>query len=487
MLPKLNQRGSATVVALIFMVLLAALAAGFGSLVSSSIQVSRNEQAVARAQAAAESGLELIKSYLTQVSVSSATPDGDISTQVEIALQNMVHGYQDAGGRAFATTDIMADLDPNNKATCINFPIETAPWIQLHPNKFSGGFRATITPDPQPPQAPDVLIVAVTGIDAIRTDGQTPVRRQVYVSFPMKNAMGIFTNGVFSKGAIELSGGGSVTGDTSLASVRSMVTSGVSVKLDSASSSVAGSVYTVLGAGQVDKNANSVIGTGIQIPSSTPVIPDFNPTVFKYLATGTYTAGQTGTLTNVQIPPYSGTAKNPLVIDSGAVFQGVLYIGHDSVVIVKNATLNCAVVIEKDWSNQYRSSFTTASNVVLNGIPSDPALKTVADKLKGYAILAPTTDINVTANGVLNGSIIAYSAIISGGAGVNIVDGTIITLSDSTFSDHGNKGNPSCNLSGNGNFNFTRTADYVPPSAGIVGTLGSRFFVMDPRSYSELR
>lgn len=84
------RRGAALVTCMIFMVVLLALGAGFATMSGANVQLAINQRKTARASAAAESGLEVMRYWLSHVKMAAATPTSayfmTIVAQVQTAL-----------------------------------------------------------------------------------------------------------------------------------------------------------------------------------------------------------------------------------------------------------------------------------------------------------------------------------------------------------------------------------------------------------------
>lgn len=538
MLSSLNKRGSATVVSLIFMALLAALAAGFGALVSSSIQISKNEQAIARAQAAAESGMEVMKSCLTQVSVPAATAATDVfdinpnpSSLTVTVVSNLVSRQLRDAAKITAVFDSPVS---SGRATSLVFPSTTPQtYFRLHPGK-TDGFYATITPMDNSVNPP---IISATNckmlhIAVIGTDGQQGVTRQVNFDFNFTagtagSAWAGWNDTVFSEGRITLSGGTSVTDDpnnvtstlktftvtnadgttTDGACLRSALPSGTAISI-SGGAKVAGQLYVATSTSQVsyDSSQFSVNGTtfvnGWTAAQKTafvnanfdvatpPTPPVFDSTVFKALATTTWDGTPHGTFTNVRIPANSNFNANSWGGSDTLTFKGIVYIESPNQINL-NSACNKATFVFANKKNDGTPVTPGSDKLTFSGDskyspldPNDQSLATVRTALRGYSILAPTAMIDCGGSGSTSqyvGNLIAWTLNMHGNQAFQIVDGSVITYSPSTSA---------CILTGSSGFDFKRSANYVIPPNGMTdtgegGAARPGYFTSNLTSYSE--
>src|SRR5690606_16257043 len=68
-----HRRGFASVIAMLFLLLFTVLALGFYAGTTTSVQVAGNEQAVARSQLAADSGMQFLRYHLSSATLSDSS------------------------------------------------------------------------------------------------------------------------------------------------------------------------------------------------------------------------------------------------------------------------------------------------------------------------------------------------------------------------------------------------------------------------------
>src|SRR5215218_3360785 len=77
---KRGRRGVASVIAMLYLVIFSALAVGFYSAVTISVQISHNDERSMMAQVAAESGLNFLRYHLSRAAIPGNTPKSGMLT-----------------------------------------------------------------------------------------------------------------------------------------------------------------------------------------------------------------------------------------------------------------------------------------------------------------------------------------------------------------------------------------------------------------------
>jgi Tfp pilus assembly protein PilX len=509
---KLDKRGTATVVALIYMVLLTTLAAGFGSLVVTSTQVSKNDQAAARAQAAAEAGLQVFKNYMTQVSVPGSTPSANVIDTIGTSLQTLAAAATDAGGHTFTVNWSTTTVNGGTHDSIIYFPYSS--YIQLYPNA-TDGFSVTIMPT-YTSGALSLLTVSIVGTNNINSP---TIQRQINVDFNYTAGSagsptvwgGFASNGVYSLGGISFTGGGSIAvasgTPTTAGAISSALTSGASVTLGG-STTVAGKVFyagnisQVAGLGNntingvnrstyyssIPYNANdnysdpvSWLANNFQLYVPTPP-PTFSTDAFNALlpANVYWTPSSGGTYTNIRIKAGSGTVAKPLNISGNGTLdlEGLVIIESPNVVNFGGGTntFNCTFVMLTNTTGATTDSISFGGQTKFGPMaaaPAPPATDPLASvrSASDYAVLAPTASVSLTASTSSTnfvGSIIGYTVLLNGASNVAIQNGTVMALCPSaTFN-----GNSVCTIGGSGSITFGRSAGYTGPTNGFSSSTG---------------
>jgi hypothetical protein len=470
MLTQHARRGSATLIATIFLVILVSLAAGIQSTVSTSVQVTRNEQAVHLAMAAAESGAQLMKNYLTGVVLD--TPDEEaVFTQLLGAIDQMtpVNG-----------SITVEAVQPNGEVTQILFPQQSNAslprWIRLHPAEDLGCFRAIVRKYRDAGRIH--AVVSVTGWDGHTTypasNGQPePITRTLHLDFRQYSAIpaGVFGYGVFSNGGIQIGNNCRIKGQTAaddpFATVGSASAAATTIALRN-NTLITGEIAVAVREAQVTKSNNVTTGDIRVVPA--PELPQFDPSVFRDLATTVYTAGMRNTVQNIRIP-----ANTDPSLGNNLTIEGILYIeSPNAVTIGNNVTVRGPIIFAKRAAGA--DTLTVSNNASILPLPEGSAFDTLRARTRGYAILAPTANVEINNNVETVGSIICNKFEVRNNAECHLQDGTLLTYS--TASD-------ACSIKNNCELTFSRRAVSTIPANGISST-PSRWFRYNPAGYSEV-
>ena len=170
-------RGAVLIISMIFLVIFSALAVSMATLSGTNVQLADNQRNADRARACAESGFDVIRFWLNQVSIPGTTLEADIFNQIAGSLQNEL------------TTNCITNVAPSYEASTI-----TIPGVTLDSANASS-FSSTITQ----------LDTDTVRIDVTGTYGSiTRTIRANYVVSERANT--VFDFGVATKGPLSLSG-----------------------------------------------------------------------------------------------------------------------------------------------------------------------------------------------------------------------------------------------------------------------------------------
>lgn len=440
----MNRRGSAAVLAMIFLVVFAALSFAFYALVTTSTAVAANDQAAQRARAAAESGMEFGKYLVSRWSVQQ---------------RHAASTHLDRFGQY--VEDLWSSTEEDSSA--LRLPTMTAHASQQ--------FNLTIQEDAS--ATPLHFVVSSEGIDA-----RSKLRRTISAHFaPRQVGDGMFGYDAWTNGGALFD---SVHIDTATeAGIGVGSQDAVAVNLIG-STVLDGDLAVTVSADQIQASSSAQAGgsTGEEaIQYATEIVDpplgsDFIPSDFKVFATG----GKDGNVyTNYLVDPQHRSFK----LAGGDAIEGILYVSAGvNVEINGDVRLRGIIVCEEGAS----ITIVASGNGGLTSEPSTPGV--MSDELRaaaaGWSILAPTADISIEGSASVNvtGSIVCntFTATGSGGGGggkdVAITNGSLVALSTS---------NPAINIS-NRDITFTRDGNYVIPTTGIVY---SWQYVMVPDSYLE--
>jgi hypothetical protein len=452
------RRGTATLVTTIFLVILVAIAAGIHGTVQSSIQVTRLDQAVHDSQAAAESGLQVMKNYITDVRLPANVKDADVFSAFCAGLEQLA-----------STVNLGGAVSSSGTLRELWFP-RNGDWIRLYPGDNAAAFHAALFADS------GELILRVTGWDG-HTEG---IRRTVYVSF-REMSTSVFDAGIVSYGRIRFASNvnirGTNTANDAYATIMSASTSLTpSIVIDKGS--VSGDLYVANSVSQVqtrDVAVGGATGDAIAEHIHVAVPPDkhqFTPTIFRSFATTTYTSGMSGTVSNLSLPPNT----NPL-LDRLHTVNGIFYVDTpNNVTISNNFTVN-GVIVFADRRDSGFDRLIIRNNFSVGPMPSGAAFDAVRLATAGYAILAPTVNIDMQNSGMaITSSIICNKFSANNNFNGTLNNGVLLTLSDDS---------DACEFKNNANISFSRTSAQQAPAQGFTGGRGERWFVLDPRDYIE--
>ncbi|MDB5171960.1 MAG: hypothetical protein JWN51_733 [Phycisphaerales bacterium] len=457
-----RRHGVASLLAMLYLMLFTALAVGFYSATTMSVQISKNERSIEQAQLAAESGLQFVRYQLGCINVPAATPDASLLTTVAGLLETQIGGTANMNGHHVSVSSGVIYIPASNEYTMMD-------------STTNAQFRAAIW------QSGSFLVLKVTGYGSNGTVG-----RAVQLQFQKAmHASTIFNYGVASKSAISMAGNVKIMGatDPTKGSVLSAtagntpltMTGGPQISGDFSYTNASGSnTYangSIAGLGQSSANFSQHVHAGV----TPPLFPTIDTSSYATYATNTYSAGGGGkgapSLVNTIIPPNT----NPSFA-GGTTIKGVLYIQTpNKVTFSGDVTIQGAIVVQNNpTGDPTTNSISFSGNVSATSIGTLPANATYPAGergLTGAFLLAPNFAVSFTGNfGTIGGSIVASKFSLSGNAG-GTVQGTVINLNDTAMS-----------LSGNSDIIIASTGTTNYPT-GVV--FGSKFAPL-PGTYEEV-
>ncbi len=451
---KRNNKASALIIAMVFIIVFASLSVALVSLSGTNIQIASNQHKLGLARASADSGLEFVRYWLSRVYIPGDTLPSDRFAR----LCNLVQANMAASG-VYATFDYNGEV-----ITGINFPC-----IEFDP--VSGqGFTAAIRPDAYDSKLFQVYITG-TGQNIGRTI-------KVNYKFISQNNSA-FNYGVATRGPLSLAGNIqlegyniSVESDVYIESLKenealsiignSQIAGEVKIVNPEAYATLQGGKVSV--GGQKAPQAYNHIDIGIP-PADFPVPL---PNIFRHYIEGDIDMNDT-IHTNVRIPPNT----NPNFA-GGTQFSGILFIespnvvvfsGHVSItgIIIGNGNLN-----DNSGINSLHFLGTVDSYPVADLNPSQ--FGELVNET-GTFLMAPGFAVSFGGNfETLNGVIAANGVEFFGNAG-GIINGSVINYSTEAMT-----------LSGNSDLMFNHSGITEAPSG-----FGPQI-ILDyiPNSYSEV-
>ena len=452
-----NRRGSAAMISMFFILVFSALTVSMVSLSDSSVQISANQRKVNQSRAAAESGLEIIRYWLSRVSLSGSTPGSEVFTEVAESFQ--------------------ADLTTNgisNVAASYSGSVIVIPQVTLDSSRGQS-FSASITRLDD-----DTVQADVTGMHG-------EITRTLRINYRLgERANTVFNFGVATKGPLALAGNIeleginvsveasvyiesensnvalSITGNSQIAGDVAIVNSTATVEMQGGQASIGGETG--------DDAIENHVSFGVP-PSEFPE-PDpgyFLPFVMNTIDANTDTTAD-AVYENIIIP--AGT--NP-TFSGHVTLKGVVYIEQPNVVTFSGTTDIIGVIVgngdsqDNSGTNQIKFMGTVHSEPI-NTLPPEPQFVGLRDQF-GTFIVAPGFELSFGgAFDTLNGAIASNGVKFYGDAG-GIINGSIINYSDEPMV-----------LSGNSDLYFNRSGtSNVPP-----GFIPDVVLYYEAASYSEV-
>lgn len=448
--------------AMLFLVLFGTMAVGFYAATNVSMQVSSNDDHVARAFLASESGLDFMKHQLAHVNVSPAsTSVDDVTNDLLASLQNNMDGVVIA-----KSASNVIQVPANNTR------------IKLDSGNVSS-FQAAVTVWPDPVTGAVQKVV-------VKSDGaygdSTGAARAIQLDFTrVPHTSSVFDYAVASKGQIIISKGSLTSAPNVDPKIATVLSSSATTNSVEVAGTVGGDISYVSG-GSVQVSGGASVGGSTKLSDiydnhvheiNPPAFPTIDTTVYKSLATGgTWHNGMP--LKNVIIP--AGTSQK---FTGNQTIQGILYVmAPCSIEFSGDVKLQGIIVVQPAAGGNNNLNFT--GNLTMSPAPNDPAYDAVR-AATGVAIVAPSSNVKFwgSASGgnsdqYIKGSIIANTFTSGGASSLSIDQGSIMTLSE---------GPASFNKSGPKNIVFTATGSKNPPTIGVTY---SSFFTPDASTYQEV-
>jgi Tfp pilus assembly protein PilX len=449
-----KRRGLSSVMAMIYLTLMAALAVGFYSTVNVGTSVADNEQNISRAQIAAESGMAFARSELDALSLNgTTTTTSNLISQLMTALTSNLK--INSAWSNYAPVTVTYD-----GYTAIPIPAQASTWTYNGSGAVPSGSE-WMTVDNSGDQAMIMIYQPVNTSWGLQVDviGQnpnartTPVVRTLRLQYNGTQASKVqnptFNYGMYSAGEINFNSKVTVTGANG--SVMSAVgyqappnntTPYVPIQVSATGSSVAGNVYWDNTYAERNINWDSMKVDGY-LPSqgqfqnhaqgdvATPTAPTFDTSPFaSYVSTQNPGSGVT-TITNADLGSLGGN-NGTYTFTQPVTINGVLYIENGVNLIFNNDVTINGSIVQADGATSGSIIFNGPGSagspgLIQNQISSASGLPNgEAAALTEYqggattvpAILAPAANITINTNCNLNGAVVADSLSYNGYAGM---------------------------------------------------------------------
>jgi hypothetical protein len=450
-----HRRGITSLLAMLFLVLFSTLAIGFYAATNTASQVSANDDRIARAFMAAESGMEFMKYQLARVSIPANTQVDNVMDELYNDLQHQLDGTSNLGS-----------LTISRSGNTISIPGDGNGKVNLD-DHGDAGFRITITD--------------WAGEIVVKSDGSyrgtSGASRSITMDFSRQpKTTTIFDYAIASKGQIQMKKGAvtSINGvDPSIAQMMSAMATGGAITVTGGT--IGGDLSHVDG-GSVLVSGGSVGGSSVPAiilsqhvhEVDSPEFPTIDPTVYKKYATNEY-VDKKKTQSNILIKANT----NPKFNGNDTV-QGIMYIESPNIVTFNgNFNLKGFIVMEAGASTTDALNF--SGNLTMSPVPADAEFDAVR-ATSGVAILAPNAAMNMTGSsgGTVQGNIIVSSFSFAGAADLQVDQGTLMTLKDAPGS---------AVFNGSKSVKFASTGANNQPKIGVTY---ASYYRPEPESYQEV-
>lgn len=448
-----KRRGAALIIAMIFVLIFSALAVSMAAMSGTNVQLSDNQHNINSALSAAQSGLEIMRYYLSGMSISGEVPPADKLATVAANLYSNLYAYYD-------------DTDPNN-------PIVNIPSVILN-SQSNQTFSVTISYGADF----DTLQIDILG-------NNDWFNRNIRVNFNLATiGSGVFNFGIATKGSLHMSGNVDIEGlnEDIEASVYIESENDNNALIMNGKSAISGSVSIINPNANVDISNSSSIGgesgddalnhVDFNAPSFEFPVPrpaDFEHYIENTLDPETDTTVNL-TLTNVRI--LAGT--NPH-FSGNVIIEGIMFIESPNIVKFSgNIDITGIIIADGDFDSpssenrlEFRGNITSQS---VSELP-DEGFSDLKQET-GTFLLAPGFSASFGGNfETLNGVIAASGIEFFGNAG-GTINGSVINYADTPMT-----------LSGNTNLVFNSSGTEENP-AGFM-PMPSRVLEFLPSTYSE--
>jgi len=454
-----NQRhkGAALILSMIFVIVFAALAVSMAAMSGTNVQIASNQHKVNGAFTSAQSGLEILRFWLSRVAIPGTTASDERLDEIAASLQNE-----------------LTSNDITNLTTYYDSPTITIPTVTLDSGRGQS-FSAVITRIDS-----ETLQVNVTGVYGA-------VARTIRVSYEFgTRAHTVFDFGVASKGPLSLAGNIelegvnisiesnayiespssllalSITGNSQIAGDVSIVNPVAFVNLQGGQAGIGGET----GQAAIDNHVTFGVPP-TEFPAPNP--DHFEPFAANVVDCNTDTTAD-ATFENVRI-----LANTNPVFSGHVTLKGVVFIETPNVVqFTGTADVIAVIVGDGSWTdNSAANEIRFLGNVnsqPISELPCEDKFMEIRDET-GTFVMAPGFHLSFGGSfTTLSGAVAGNGITFFGNAG-GTINGSIINYSDREMA-----------LTGNSDLYFNRSGTGSGP-AGFVPEIILQY---DPTSYSEV-
>lgn len=452
------RRGSALVLSLIFLVMFSAMAVAMAGVSGTNVQIAHNQHKLDVTRACAESGLEVLRYWMSRVEMSGTTLAGQRFAQLGAVLQSDL--------TASGITNIAPVCDSNS------ITISSVTLLSSPNQSFTAVFTKLDN---------DNVRLDVSG-------HYGPITRTIRTNYVFgTRAHTVFDFGVASKGPVSLSGNIQLDGYNIEVESNAYIESASALLALSivGNSQIAGHVKIVnplacvyLQGGRA--GIGGVTGQEATLPPYTEIgvapteFPEMDPDQFYSYATNVLTStmdlSKNATYDNLRIP----AGMNPHFTGQ-ATLRGVTYVQAPNVVTFAGGVNITGIIVTNgsptDDSGTNQVCFTgNVASYPISQLPHETKFEGLHEQI-GTFMLAPGFKASFGGSfSALNGAIAANGIEFHGNAGGTIY-GSVVNYSNATMT-----------LSGNSDLLFNRSGLTEVP-AGFVPEIVMHY---DPSNYSEV-
>lgn len=447
----------ALIVSMIFLIVFSALAISMAAISGVNSEIASNQQKADSARACAESGVEVLRFWLSHVSFSGTTPTAEMFNEVKAYLSN--------------------DLAANGITNIAAYPVRSALYIPPVTLESTNGksFWALISQ-----LDADTLQLHITG-----TCGQ--FTRTIRVDYDYgQRANNVFDFGVATRGPLSLSG------NIELDGVNVSIESSVYIESENSTlalsiignSQIAGDVSIANPVATVDlqggragiggETGQAAIDNHVDFGVAPSEFPEPNPAYFEPFVTNIVDSN-TDTSSDIVLENVRILAGTNPTFSGHATLKGVIFVETPNVVTFTGTTDVIGIIVGDgdiaDDSGTNRIEFSgDVSSTSVSELPDEPQFADLRDETGTFA-MAPGFHLSFGGSfDTINGAIAGNGIEFFGNAG-GIINGSIINYADKEMT-----------LSGNSDLYFNRSGTTQVP-AGFVPQI---VLAYNPTSYSEL-
>jgi hypothetical protein len=429
-----RRRGIASLLAMLYLIIFAALALGFYAQTNVAAQVSDNERRKKEALMAAETGLQFIRYELSRITLDPKLTDDQTFEEMHMDLQAQLDGSGtlEGGTIGYPVYDPAMIKPPR-------FEIPGDPKQYIKVGESGPWFRVRVE---QQGRELVVTTIGKSGSDAASSSG---VRAGIEVHFGTREWPNkFFDYGIASQGQVIVESRNIIElGDpppqaSILSTYEGLNPVSIGNVLSTSPAGIAGDITVVEGYPPLFLGPVSIGGTTNMVdilanhvhtikPTAKPEFPVPDTQIYRDLAVNKYDPLKT-THDNIWIP--GGT--NP-TFKAGHLVRGVVYVYQPNIVKFEGTvTMQCVVVTDPLGANDLTKNiiqFTGNGGIKepLSALPNEPQFDEIR-KLTGTFVLAPGFDVLFTGNfGSTVGHVAGDRITITGSASADI-NGSLITL-----------------------------------------------------------